>query len=224
MRFFAQLRCSAFSFSPCALLARNRNRCCEFFHLPPPSTSQTKRRCVQRPCLPTAAALPVSKEMGLHRNHQSVVACNRRPRVETAAALTMIVLAPRVCRTRGPCPPKGTNVSPEHWGRQVISADDRLGSVEMRVRGLTPRRKDASCADDSLPLVRGLRPPDATGSRHTKQPAHAGVGGHHTTVSPLFFIAYPQTRVPAPSVLGPYAVAAGAGPQPMLSITLKLAS
>ena len=43
------------------------------------------------------------------------------------------------------------------------------------------------------------------GSRHTTRPAHAGVGGHHTTVSPLFFIAYPQTRVPAPSVLGPYA-------------------
>jgi hypothetical protein len=34
----------------------------------------------------------------------------------------------------------------------------------------------------------------------------------HTTVSPLFFIAYPQTRVPAPSVLGPYADATGAGP------------
>jgi hypothetical protein len=63
-----------------------------------------------------------------------------------------------------------------------------------------------------LALVRGLRPPDATGSRHTTQPAHAGVGGHHTTVSPLFFIAYPQTRVPAPSVLGPYADATGDGP------------
>jgi len=57
---------------------------------------------------------------------------------------------------------------------------------------------------------------DATGSRHTTRPTHAGVGGHHTTVSPLFFIAYPQTRVPAPSVLGPYADAAGVG-QPMLS-------
>ena len=51
---------------------------------------------------------------------------------------------------------------------------------------------------------------DATGSRHTTQPAHAGVGGHHTTVSPLFFIAYPQTQVPAPTVLGPCAVTAGA--------------
>ena len=55
-----------------------------------------------------------------------------------------------------------------------------------------------------------------TGSRHTTQPAHAGVGGHHTTVSPLFFIAYPQTRVPAPSMLGPYADATGVG-QPMVS-------
>jgi len=27
------------------------------------------------------------EEMGLHRNRQSVVACNRRPRVETAADL-----------------------------------------------------------------------------------------------------------------------------------------
>ena len=54
------------------------------------------------------------------------------------------------------------------------------------------------------------------GSRHTTRSAHAGVGGHHTTVSPLFFIAYPQTRAPAPSMLGPYADAAGAG-QPMLS-------
>ena len=51
---------------------------------------------------------------------------------------------------------------------------------------------------------------DATGSRHTTRPAHAGVDGHHTTVSPLFFIAYPQTRVPAPSVLVPYADATGA--------------
>ncbi len=51
---------------------------------------------------------------------------------------------------------------------------------------------------------------DTTGLRHTTQPAHAGVGGHHTTVSPLFFIAYPQTRVPAPSVLGPHADATGA--------------
>jgi hypothetical protein len=82
LRIFPQLRCSAFSFSPRAL--RARNRCCEFFHLPPPSASQAKRRCVQRPCLPTAAALLVLKEMGLHRNLQTVVAHNRRPRVETA--------------------------------------------------------------------------------------------------------------------------------------------
>ena len=56
----------------------------EFSTFPPPVSSQAKRSCVQRPCLPAAAALPVSKEMGLHRNRQSVVACNRRPRVETA--------------------------------------------------------------------------------------------------------------------------------------------
>ena len=56
----------------------------------------------------------------------------------------------------------------------------------------------------------------ATGSRHTTRPAHAVVGGHHTTVSSLSFIAYPQTRVPAPSVPGPYAGAASAGPNPFL--------
>ncbi len=54
------------------------------------------------------------------------------------------------------------------------------------------------------------------GSRHTTRPAHAEVCGHHTTVSPLLFIAYPQTRVPAPSVPGPYAGAASAGPNPFL--------
>jgi len=56
----------------------------KFSTLLPPWRAKAKRRCVQRPCLPAAAALPVSKEMGLHRNHQSVVACNRRPRVGTA--------------------------------------------------------------------------------------------------------------------------------------------
>ena len=54
------------------------------------------------------------------------------------------------------------------------------------------------------------------GSRNTTRPAHAGVSGHHTTVSPLFFIAYPQTRVPAPSLPVPYAGAAGAGPSPLV--------
>ena len=61
------------------------------------------------------------------------------------------------------------------------------------------------------------------GSRHTTRPAHAGVGGHHTTVSPLFLIAYPQTRVPVPSVPGPYAGTAGVGPNP-LSIAPPLRS
>ena len=104
--------------------------------------------------------------------------------------------------------PVGTHRLSRAPGPPGDQTDDRLGSVWKR--GLTPRRKGPPCAADSLPLVRGLRPPDATGSRHTTQPAHAGVVGHHTTVSPLFFIAYPQTRVPAPSMLGPCAVAAGA--------------
>ena len=59
---------------------------------------------------------------------------------------------------------------------------------------------------------------DATGSRHTTRPAHAGVAGHHTTVSPLFFIAYPQTQVSAPSVLGPYADATSDSPSTHSSI------
>ena len=62
---------------------------------------------------------------------------------------------------------------------------------------------------------------DATGSRHMTQPTHAGVGGHHTTVSPLFFIAYPQTRVPAPSVLGPCADATTTGSSTHSSTALK---
>ena len=62
------------------------------------------------------------------------------------------------------------------------------------------------------------------GWRHTTRPAHAGVGGHRTPVSPLFFIAYPQTRVPAPSVLGPYADATGRSLQPMLDCSPNPAS
>jgi len=58
-------------------------------------------------------------------------------------------------------------------------------------------------AQKPLVLLRDGTLPDTTGSRHRTLPAHAGVCGHHTPVSPLFFIAYPQTRVPAPSVLGP---------------------
>ena len=49
---------------------------------------------------------------------------------------------------------------------------------------------------------------------------HEGAGGSTATISPLFFNAYPQTRIPAPSVPGPYAGAAGAGPNP-LSIALN---
>jgi hypothetical protein len=108
--------------------------------------------------------------------------------------------------------PVGTHRLSRAPGPPGDQTDDRLGSVWKR--GLTPRRKGPPCAADSLPLVTRLLM--LLGSRHTTRPAHAGVGGHHTTVSPLFFIAYPQTRVPAPSMLGPYADAAGAG-QPMLS-------
>ena len=59
------------------------------------------------------------------------------------------------------------------------------------------------------------------GSRHTTQPAHAGVGGHHTTVRSQLFIAYPQTRVPAPSMLGPYADATGQTLNPCLIAPIR---
>jgi len=72
------------------------------------------------------------------------------------------------------------------------------------------RRYTLACCALRYHLLEDYGLLDATGSRHKTQPAHAGVGGHHTTVSPLFFIAYPQTRVPAPSMLGPCADAAGA--------------
>jgi hypothetical protein len=62
-----------------------------------------------------------------------------------------------------------------------------------------------ACPEGSITLLGDGTLPDTTGSRHRTLPGHVGVGGHHTTVRPLFFIAYPQTRVPAPSVLGPCA-------------------
>ena len=117
---------SAMLRTTCALSARNR---CSRSSPPflPPLASQTKSRCVQRSCLPTAAALPVSKEMGLHRSRQSVVACNRRPSVETAASFDCGLPRQRDSRLfRAPGPP----------GDQ---ADDRL---KKRVdAGLTPQRQ-----------------------------------------------------------------------------------
>ena len=103
--------------------------------------------------------------------------------------------------------------SGERWGLQVISlaTGSEASGCEASLRAAKTRPVPLTCYHF---LVGTL--PDATGSRHTTRPAHAGVGGHHTTVSPLFFIAYPQTRVPAPSVPGPYAGTAGAGPNPLL--------
>ena len=72
--------------------------------------------------------------------------------------------------------------------------------------------RDSCCYSD---LLEGYGLLMLLGSRHTTRPAHAGVGGHHTTVSSLLFIAYPQTRVPAPSMLGPYADATGQSLNPL---------
>jgi hypothetical protein len=92
---------------------------------------------VASPLLPVGSCRTAGiEEMGLHRSRQSVVACNRRPRVETAAPLTAACSGSRFSRAMGPP------------GDQ---AGDRLGSDGMR--GLTPGGKDAPCAAESLPLV-----------------------------------------------------------------------
>ena len=78
-----------------------RNRCSRIF---PPSSPpwRARRRVAALTLLPADSCRTAGiEEMGLHRSRQSVVACNRRPRVETAASLTTIVN------------PKGTNVSPD---------------------------------------------------------------------------------------------------------------
>ena len=163
------------------------------FHRPPP-LGEPNEESLRPTLLPADSCRTAGiEEMGLHRSRQSVVSSNKRPRVGTALPLTAACSGSRFWRALGPP------------GDQ---SGDRLGSVGMR--GLTPRGKDATCAADSLTTCyedNGLLM--LLGSRHTTRPAHAGVGGHRTTVSPLFFIAYPQTRVPAPSVLGPYADATG---------------
>ena len=200
------MRCSAFSCPPRAL--RARSRCCR---ISPPSSPLWRAR--RRGAASNALAyrqLPhcrYRKKMGLHRSRQSVVSSNRRPCVETALPLTAV------------CPDRGTAASSEHRGSQVIKLTTDSGSVWMQASLRAAKTRPVPLT--RLPLVTRLLM--LLGSRHTTRPAHAGVSGHRTTVRPLFFIAYPQTRVPAPSLPGPYAGAAGVGPNP-LSIALIPAS
>jgi hypothetical protein len=51
-------------------------------------------------------------------------------------------------------------------------------------------------------LLRDGKLLDASGSRHTTRPAHAGVGGHQTTVSPLFFMCTHKPGSPLLPCLG----------------------
>ena len=56
----------------------------EVLHLPPPRGEPGEER-VASPLLPAGSCRTAGiEEMGLHRSRPSVVACNRRPRVETA--------------------------------------------------------------------------------------------------------------------------------------------
>ena len=71
---------------------------------------------------------------------------------------------------------------------------DRLGSVGMR--GLTPRGKTRPVPLNRYHLLRDNGLLDATGSRHTTRPAHAGVGGHRTTVSPHVLYCVPTNPGP----------------------------
>jgi len=132
----------------------------------------------------------------------------------------------------------GEKVVPGTKRKQVVKfvlCERNLCEAEIHVRLTRSRKKEVETTDSrsSISASRNLNSGATHGGRHagtrrlrqllreitaslmlldrdTTRPAHAGVDGHHTTVSPLFFIAYPQTRVPAPSVLGPYADATGA--------------
>ena len=88
--------------------------------------------------------------------------------------------------------PVGTHRLSRAPGPPGDQTDDRLGSVWKR--GLTPRRKGPPCAADSLPLDTRLLM--LLGSRHTTRPAHAGVGGHRTTVSPHVLYCVPTNPGP----------------------------
>ena len=161
------------------------------FHLPLPVASQTKERCVQRPCLPTAAALPVSKKWVCTEFASLLVRPTNVPALKQRLPLTAVCSGNRFWRALGPP------------GDQ---SGDRLGSVGMR--GLTPRGKDAPCAADSLttcyemacslmPLDRDTRrgPRTRVLAVITRRSAHCSLLRTHKPRSPLLLC---SARAPLP--------------------------
>jgi hypothetical protein len=164
------------------------------FHLPLPVASQTKERCVQRPCLPTAAALPVSKKWVCTEFASLLVRPTNVPASKQRLPLTAVCSGNRFWRALGPP------------GDQ---SGDRLGSVGMR--GLTPRGKDAPCATDSLttcyetPDVARIETHDAARARGCWRSSHDGqltvLYCVPTNPGPRSFHAWPVRRChwPVPS-------------------------
>ena len=171
----------------------------QVFRLPPPRGEPGEER-VASPLLPAGSCRTAGiEEMGMHRSRLSVVACNRRPRVETAAPLTAVVY------------PQGHTASPERRGRQGIrltTGSEACGREASRRAGKArpvPLTRYHLLRDSCCYLDRDTR----RGPRTRVSAVIARRSAH------MFFIAYPQTRVPAPSVPGPYAGTAGAGPNPL---------
>ena len=175
----------------------------EVFHLPPSAPCGEPDEGALRPTpLPADSCRTAGiEEMGLHRIRQSVGATNKRPCFKTAASFDCGLSRHRDSRFfRAPGPP----------GDQT---DDRLEEA-CGCRPHSARQRRAPC---TASLATYYETPDVTWIEHTTRPAHAEVCGHHTTVSSLSFIAYPQTRVPAPSMLGPYADATGQPLNPLFN-------
>ena len=137
----------------------------KFFHRPPP-LGEPNEESLRPTLLPADSCRTAGiEEMGLHRIRQSVVACNRRPRVETAAFLDCGL-------------PRGTAASSEHRGRQGIKLTTDSGSVWMQAS--TPRGKDAPCAADSattcyeIPAATWIETHDAARARGCWRSSHDG--------------------------------------------------
>ena len=134
VRFFAQLRRSAFSFPPHAL--RTRNRCCRIF---PPSSPPWRagRRAFGQPAL-ARRQLPHCRNPRYGAAQKSIVCCRVQQTSPRGNSCSF-----DCCRL-----PAGTHRLSRAPGPPGDQADDRLGSVWKR--GLTPRRKGPPCAADSL--------------------------------------------------------------------------
>ena len=153
---------SALLRTTCALSACNR--CSRSF--PPSSPLGEPGEESLRPTLLPADSCRTAgiEEMGLHRSRQSVVACNRRPRVETAASLITI------------CPDRGTAASSEHRGRQVIKLTTDSGSVWMQASRRSGRR--VQCTDSattSYEMAPFLMPLDRDTARSPRTRVLAGI-------------------------------------------------